>query len=155
MPLFRHLRKTRRLMWSRHRGRRRERLKKCIGRNVYDTDQASRIGTHKFSDTAQATLYRKFSANEFFLHLEILGTKEELVAITSVKAREWAMTHLTANECNLLNAMEQAGAGDRIMRIRITTACYNTINRICAKHHIPRSVIIEFAAQYFSEKFEG
>lgn len=121
-------------------------MKKQIGRRVYDTDCAIKIGTCKFSQTAYATLYRKHKVcAEYFLHLEIIGSKEDIVPLSKAKAEEWAADHLSPAECLLIDAAEHTASSRKQLSIKVTPTCYDLIYRICTERQITRSILIETA----------
>lgn len=122
-------------------------MKKCIGRRVYDTDRAIKIGTHKFSKTVLTTLYRKHKEHaEYFLHLEIIGNKEDIAPISKAKAEEWAADHLSTAECLLMEAAEHiAPNNNKQLSVKVTPVCYDLIYRICMERQITRSILIEIA----------
>ncbi|ERL09800.1 hypothetical protein [Olsenella profusa] len=123
-------------------------MRKVINNRLYDTGTARLVGSHQAEVDGGSyvfgDLYRK-RTSEYFVETSgtLVGMERTITPLSYDEAREWAESHLTAEEYEAEFGPVSEGGGDEVVSARVSAAAKRALEREAQRTGETQTAILE------------
>ena len=123
-------------------------MRKIINGRMYDTDTAKLVGSYQAEVDGGSYIFGSLCrkrTGEYFADTDgtVLGMERTITPLSYDKAREWAESHLTADEYEAEFGPVSEGGGDEVVSARVSAAAKRALERESQRTGESQTTILE------------